>query len=124
MGYMGLKAWGESDLAAGATSSAIKALVKSLRESLKEKGNSYNTEGPVNVALFFEAFIVPLKDEYNECYVDELYKLAEDTAKKLKKIIKQAEKADWDDSGNKADHLQAYKRMLKSVEKIKEKALV
>jgi len=73
----------------------------------------------VNVALFFEAFIVPLKNEYNKCYVDELYKLAEDIAQKLKKIIKQAKKAEWDDPGNKSDHLKAYKRMLKNVEKIR-----
>lgn len=67
MGYMGLSHWGESDDAAGFRftlqkefekhkkpadlKKAVRALVM---KELKEDGGSYNTDGPVNVALVME----------------------------------------------------------------------
>jgi hypothetical protein len=87
MGYMGLESWSGSDLAADAVHNALAALAKSLKKALKEKGSDFNTEGMVNVALFFEEFIVPLTQQYAEAYSDELNEVARKVAKKLEKLI-------------------------------------
>lgn len=67
MGYMGLSHWGESDNASGfrytlqecfkknKEKKLLKAAVRKLvMKELKDEGNSYNTSGPVNIALVME----------------------------------------------------------------------
>ena len=119
MGYMGLANVLDSDNAASVAYDAIWVMVKSLKKALKEKANKYNTNGPENVALFFESYIVPASKFYNNCGVDELFELADKTAKKLEKLIKKTESQKWADAKSKKEHLAAYRRMLKNVQKIK-----
>jgi len=114
MGYMGLESYGCSDGAFDAAWTAIDAMVKSLEENLDtDKGNCYNTCGIVNVALFFEAFIIP-NGEFVNSYTS-LHKLAKKTLKQLKKKIKQDDKRDWGDTSNKKMHMDAYNRMADSL---------
>lgn len=115
MGYMGLDTYSDSDKAWDLSMVAINAMVDKLNEGLKEKGNSFNTKGPVNVALFFEAFIIPLEDEYSNN--DQIVMLAKKTRDALKDIRNKSNELDWEDENNKKDHIEAYDRMLKSLNK-------
>jgi len=68
MGYMDLSISG-SDMAADAAYSLIEAMVTSLKISLKDPGNNYNTSGAVNVAMIFDEMIIPSEyfaKSYNE----------------------------------------------------------
>jgi hypothetical protein len=112
MGYMGLKHWGESDMAADLAHHAEQSLVKVLRKGLKEKGNEYNTPGPINVALFLEATI---KDAH---YNDELSRLILDTIELLEKLIAKTKREKWNDDSNKQMHMRAYRRMVRNLKKI------
>lgn len=96
---------------------ALAALAKSLKKSLKEKGNDFNTEGVVNVALFFEEFIVPLTQQYAEAYSDELNDVARKVVKKLEKLIEASKSVEWLTPDNKKYHLKAYNRMLRNMNK-------
>jgi|ERR1035437_1126132 hypothetical protein len=60
MGFMGLKCVCDSDNAADLSFRVSSAVAKVLAEGLKEKGNLYNTNGPINVALIFEEMIIPV----------------------------------------------------------------
>jgi len=117
---MGLDNYGESDMAFDAAWTAIDAMVKSLNKELDtEEGNCYNTCGIINVAMFYEAFIIP-NENFRETYSDNsVYKLARKTLKKLEKKIKRDSKANWgnDKEGraSKKMHLNAYNRMAASL---------
>ncbi len=112
---MGLGHLNDSDNAADLAFSVVNQMVERLREGLAEKGNAYNTKGPVNVALFFEAFILPLADEYRS--YAEMWDLVRDTKDALKKRRDKSEVLNWDgDEQNKKEHLDAYDRMLGSLD--------
>lgn len=113
---MGLDTLGESDHAADLAYVALGSMVKELRKGLKEKANEYNTSGPVNVALFFEAFILPAKDEF-QSYSD-VWDLARETKELLLEHKDRSKKSDWGgDDANKKMHIDAYNRMLRSLDK-------
>jgi hypothetical protein len=119
MGYSGLSSWGDSDEAADLASYAVDAMVKKLRGGLRRKATSYNTDGPINVALIFEGFICKNKG-FLTSYSPELVKLAEDTLTAMEKEITKGKKQsaeDWGGSSNKQMHLRAYKRMAKNLQK-------
>ena len=118
MGYMDLDSYDGSDSAFDMVINVMDVMANSLKHELDtEKGNEYNTCGIVNVALFFEAFIIP-NDEFNNTFNDSsLHALAEKTLKKLNKKIKNDNKLDWDNETNKNMHMNAYKRMSKSLKK-------
>lgn len=113
MGYMGLDDYGESDAAFDVAYSAIDAMVEELAAALENDGNEYNTDGPVNVALFFEAFIVQ-NDNFNG--IEAVEKLAKATLEKLNKKIELANAAEWDTQENKDKHILAFKRMAASLQ--------
>ena len=113
MGYMGLEDYNDSDGAFDAAYSAIGAMVESLNNELDtNEGNEYNTCGIINVALFFEAFIIPYEEFYG---IDSLNNLAIKTLKKTEKKIEVDSKKDWDSKSNKEMHLDAYNRMANSL---------
>ena len=113
---MGLDHLNDSDSAADLAFTVFSSMVKALRKGLKDKSNEYNTNGPVNVALFFEAFIVPVAEEYQD-YSD-VWDLARDTKTELEKHLSMSKKADWGgDLENKKMHITAYNRMLKALNK-------
>src|SRR5574337_585422 len=87
MGYMGLDSFGCSDMAFDLAHEVIDKMAEVLNEGLKNTANEYNTSGPINVSLFFEAFIIPVQEEYvgNEA-IGEL-------AKKTMKLLKEKRKA-------------------------------
>ena len=115
MGYMGLSSWGESDSAADMTHGVMSAMAKSLKKALKDKGNQYNTDGITNVSLFYEGFLLPNKEEF--AHYEGLINVAKETVTQMGYKIMEAEKADWgfDGEENKTMHLNAYKRMVKSL---------
>jgi hypothetical protein len=113
MGYMGLSCISDSDGAASVAFVADAALVKVLRKQLKERGNEWNTGGVENVAIYLEERI---KD--TSCS-EELSQLVTDVIVKLETLIEKT--AEWEDSGNKRMHINSYKRMVKSLQKITRK---
>ena len=118
MGYCGLEGWSASDMAADTVSFTIDAMVKVLKREIKDKGNSYNTDGVINVAFFNESFIYPLRKEYGGLYNEGLIKLLDSCRVKLEKKIEKASKEsneDWGDKANKDMHIKAYKRLLKKL---------
>lgn len=120
MGYMGLNSVRNSDSASDLAYDAIGSMVKGLRKGLKEEGNEYNTNGPVNVALFFEAYIIPLAEEYQD-YSD-VWDLARDTKTELQAFRNKMKENDWGkDVTNKKMHIDAYNRMLKALNRFLEK---
>lgn len=114
MGYMGLESIGESDNASDAACDADLALAKQLAKNLKQRGNSYNTCGIVNVALYFEDRIKSI----GGC--EEMIDVLETTKSGLQKLILEIQHdKDWKKDDNQVYHLTAYKRMLKNLRKIK-----
>ena len=122
MGYFGLQHYEESDRANGVAIDMMKAVAKVLRQALKEESNEFNTSGPENVAMIFEALICPVSVQNNWAANYEIVNLANKTIKALNRKIKDSEKDDWSDVGNKRMHLNAYRRMLKSMKKFVEYA--
>ena len=117
MGYAGLDSWVDSDNTFDMTSDIIEGMCESLNTHLKENSNSYNTCGAIDVALFFESFILPIKDEIED--MEFVTDLASETSQELKKLIEAYEKADWNgDEDNKNMHITSCKRMLSSLSQI------
>jgi len=116
MGYSDLTLSG-SDEAAELAGSIESCMVKILEKELKMTTNEYNTDGIINVAMFFDECIIPCKYWGISAYDDGLIRLAEKTAKKLKKRIDDTVKDDWDDKANKRMHLTAYRRLLRRLRK-------
>ena len=121
MGYMGLKAWGESDRAADLVIDIFDAIVCKLEKGLKDPGNEYNTCGVVNVALFNEEFLYPIRDKVAKVHCGGLASLLEKVAQKLEELIEKSQSETWEDCGNKTgaenkkQHLAAYRRLLKKL---------
>jgi len=115
MGYMGLSSWGESDSASDMIHGVMDAMAKALKQGLKDKGNQYNTDGITNVSLFYEGFLLPNKEEF--AHYEGLIKIAKKTVTQMGYKIMEADKADWgeDSEENKTMHLDAYKRMVASL---------
>lgn len=123
MGYMGLKSINDSDLAADLTAKVLKEVAKELKKGLKEKGNSLNTEGCVNVSLFFEQCFCCSNDPC--IYLDENLKaIATETKGKIDKLIFETikEKDEWEESSNYQYHVSAYRRMVNNLKKFLEKS--
>lgn len=115
MGYMGLGCVCDSDLASDLAANTFTAMTKVLKKALKEKGNRFNTDGVVNVALFIEEHLNP-----KNYYGDDMDTLINDVKKLLKEKIEITKEADWnDDKEGKKYHLKCYKRMLKNLNKFK-----
>lgn len=80
---MGLDSIGCSDSASDMAFSVIDAMADKLIEESKDKGNKYNTDGSLNVALFFKDIITPM-DEYHFKSNEKLQKLARTILPKVK----------------------------------------
>jgi hypothetical protein len=115
MGYMGLKHWGDSDMAADAYHSAVVPMLKALSKAIKVRENSYNTSGPENVAMIVESGLL---DSIPDYYIEEHFNYKA-LLEGLKANITDAgldKKDQWGDEENRRSHLKSYQRMLKSVE--------
>jgi hypothetical protein len=119
MGYMGLDHYNSSDMASDLAYVMQNAMAETLRKGLKEKGNQYNTDGVVNVAMIFRDLIIPHLEEY--CGNDKLQEVAKITHDKLAEQIGNDEPDDWgtskEDKANRKMHIDAYKKMLRALEK-------
>jgi hypothetical protein len=114
MGYMGQEHWTDSDLAADLYGTVVEALLKKLTLGLEEDANDINTSGPVNVALIIESGLL---DTIPNDFIEEHFKY-DKLIKGLEKLIKESsadKKKQWEDEGNRLEHHNAYKRMLKNV---------
>ena len=138
MGYMGLSSWVESDHAAdfrytlqrefGTTegkpvrvrNAAIKRLI---REEMENQGNSYNTEGAINIALVMEDEGSKAAD-YEEIGTPVFSKLLTKTEfrmilDRLKELLKEADgyikKYRYDGTDNVDYHKKEYQRLFDSV---------
>lgn len=120
MGYSGLSHWVDSDNASDMIGFLWDIVAGSLDRSLTQSSNEFNTDGVVDVALFFEAFVFPIRDEF--LYNDEMMEVATKCLTKLEEKITEAEKAKWDTEDNKKEHINAYKRMAKHLGVIVEEA--
>ena len=116
MGYMGLDHYGESDMASGFVGTIEDAVGKLCKKELKDRGNTFNTSGWVNIGLFAEVW---LKDV--TIYEDsELYRSLVKARDLIKEDIKEMKKED--DWGSKDMHLTAYGRIVKNLNRIIKKA--
>lgn len=110
MGYSGLSSWMDSDEASDFRLTIADSLNKLVKKELKNRANEFNTNGIVNISLLIEGktFDANLLDEKNR----------ENLLLGLQKMIKEAsaKNNNWDE-GNRLFHLNAYKRLLKSVNK-------
>ena len=112
MGYMGLDSYTDSDYAADLAATVHAAMVKVLAEGLEEEANGFNTNGVVNVALFFEKFIIPIDNEEDYThFTSDFFDLAEKTFVGLEEEIRLWEEDEVEDHDNREMHLKAYKRM-------------
>ena len=117
MGYSGLHDYSDSDLAFDLAGFAFDAVGKELRKGLKETGNEFNTSGFVNVALFNEAYLYPVREKLHG--VGEKLLVVLQTARKgLEKELGAGLKVSPEDLGgiaNKRMHMNAYRRMLRKL---------
>lgn len=111
---MGLEHSVGSDSASEVVWMAADAVAKTLDNELKDKGNTYNTCGAINVGFYFDEVITPCEDYHwnNEA----LLKVAKKCSKKLSKLLTVYQKADWEDKTSKDYHIKHVKRLLKSVD--------
>ena len=116
MGYIGIKDWTDSDDAVTLTDDVLTLVCKRLNKELKVKGNEFNLDGVVNVALFLESFVIPNK-EYTHIYVPELSNLLSNVVDKLINLIEKTQSEVWTDNAGKKKHLTAYRRLHQKIEK-------
>lgn len=116
MGYMGLNNWTDSDYAADAYGAVVSVMLKELNERVKEEGNSYNTSGPVNLALIIESGLL---DNVWDYYIQEKldHKAIVDGLKKHIAASEKDKADEWGDEKNRLWHNKSFKRMLKNVKK-------
>tara|TARA_Y100000034_G_C6827555_1_gene373262 strand:+ start:250 stop:615 length:366 start_codon:yes stop_codon:yes gene_type:complete len=114
MGYMGLENYVDSDEASGLMGMCIDAIVPVLKKELKVVNNEYNTDGCVNVALFFEAVVIPAE---MGTYEEGLAEVAQETITLIQeKLDTQFENPDdWSSKDNYDEHKDAYERMIEAL---------
>ena len=126
MGYMDITIGG-SDAAADAHSfvkepfeKAAEKAIKSLRKELKDTHTSFNTPGPVNVAMILTESQIDFPLRLSREYPD----LLQETHTALKKYIDECSDPDlWDDGGNRDWHLERYRQLLRKIRNKKNKVL-
>ena len=99
-GFSGLTVGG-SDSASDVAYNVTAAIVKVLRQALKDKGNQYNTDGLMNVAMIIGERLQPWASE------DQLQKLAQEVRADL-------EVSDW---RGEAGYAAVMKRLNKFIDK-------
>jgi hypothetical protein len=122
MGYTDLQDWTGPDMAFDLVGFVTDDIIKRLKSALKEKGNEFNPSGAINVALFTEAFILPIAKPLARAdggYA-KLEAVLSDAYTKLGAEYEAGKKLsadDWSCVENKRAHMKAYKRMLKNLDK-------
>lgn len=116
MGYIGLGHWSDSDSAADFVFTVIETVTKLCKKELKDNGNTYNTNGAVNIALFAEEFLATHALQEGS----DLYKILITTRDQIKEYLKTVKKQEeWRDKNM---HVIAYQRLIKSLNKIIKRA--
>lgn len=105
----------DSDMASDMAQDIGDVIAVKLTEELKQRGNEFNTNGTVNVALFFRDVILP--SHYSFQNNDKLVKLANKVVKGLSKEIIARGKAEWDTQKNKQSHIDSYRVLRHLLEK-------
>ncbi len=88
MGYSGITIV-DSDMAFDCALSAVRAMVKSLKKSLMVDGGGFNTDGPVNVALFFSELLASGESEWSQ--YEDLVQVAMTASEGMFRLIKRVE---------------------------------
>ena len=114
---MGMSHWNDSDGAADFVYIYKKATTPAQRRKvidteLKDFANSYNTPGSVNIALAMEDGIVR-KTDLNANQLNKLRALLADLKTKSSAKLKN----EWDNESGRLEHHEAYKRLLKHMNK-------
>jgi len=120
MGYSGLTNVQDSDSASDMTADITDAIAKVLSKHLSENDNEFNTSGAVNVGLFNESILYPVRNSLGWGN-DKLEKVLQRARKKLEKELESGKKTsaeDWNGGDNKQMHLRAYKRMLNKLDEV------
>ena len=100
MGYSGLKNVQDSDTASDMTDDVMDAIAKVLSKHLSERDDSseYNTGNAINVGLFVESILYPVRTSLGWGN-DKLIEFLERASKKLKKEMKSGKKTSAEDWG-------------------------
>ena len=121
MGYMGLDAIGDSDMASDFVSGVMDKIADECEKEIENEANEYDTPGYVNIALFAEAYLMK-----ESLYGDsKLIKILKKVLVKLEaKLTKMNNEKDWDNrpGHGKKMHVKAYERMISNLKKIIEQA--
>ena len=106
-----------SDAAADMVFVVEKAILKVLKKELPEKGGGFNTDGVINVAMFFDEVLCT--SPYFCTYADDnLIAFAQKVIFKLEKyVIIGKDKKQWDDEANRIYHLDTWQRLLDRMKK-------
>jgi len=118
MGYMDISIV-SSDMAADCIGNINEIIAQKLRKELKQDNGCYNTDGWVNVALWFEGCVVNSLDGWLELCGNPLYQVAVDCRKLLnEKSIKTAQDKNlWEEEDNRLMHLNRYLELQKALDK-------
>ena len=118
MGYMTISIVG-SDMAADQIAGVNDVIAEKLREDLTEDNGCFNTNGWVNVALWFEGCVVKSLDGWMELSGNPLYQVAVECRELLNEhSIKPARnKEEWDEEDNRLMHLNRYLELRKALDK-------
>lgn len=112
MGYTDISIVG-SDYAADMVSGIVTKLHSILKEEMKDQANEYNTDGIVNVALFFEGVIIRSKNVF--LYYDELVSLAKEVCEGLNNHIERAKKVSDTEWDGKDYHIRRYSELRRKI---------
>lgn len=85
------------------------SIIDTLRKEKNSKGDSYNTDGIVNVALILQEMV---KQDSPEDAFDFLLEIISDLDKYIEKLKKAK---NWDDEENKREHIRRFKKVLKNL---------
>jgi hypothetical protein len=118
MGYSGLESIVDSDTASDARAGLISIMVAFLHNHvLPDKGNEYNTDGLINVALILEEMVLPIAESY--AYSEELMGFVDEAIGQLEQKIVVTNK--WESGENRSYHLECYERMRDNLKLLRQK---
>jgi hypothetical protein len=97
----------------------VDAMCKVLRKGLRLKGNEWNTDGCVNVALFIEDIFGKKRDIPSQFAASDAFVgLVQNTLKLMEEKRRVEGKEMWNSGSNKRMHMSAYDRMIRSLKRV------
>ena len=104
-----------SDLAADIGEALAKVLTEKLGKALKRKCGTFNTSGPLNVARFFQDYIIPVRYMFGSQALEELKTLALATIDDLEHNIFVTKKNNDTAWRSQQRYIREYRKMIESL---------